>query len=223
MSSPPPPHSPQDYPKIRYQRLLQVFNRALFQSISTFQDWNKISSCFPHYAETELGKIHLENCRKQVSALWSELCEREFQEIVKDRDIRAKLDELDGLVAQAKRRLAERQNSKLKLQSPRKLPPETHLVTIPIADLSVEQIVDCDLHNQRKFAMQELDERTKIVDAMNKKLEDRLAQLEDEVERETRELNEFYEEYLAQSTKADPDKTLVQRLNDMISTLRDIP
>ena len=221
MSSLPPPPSPSppppEYPKIRYQRLLQVFNRALFQSISTFQDWNKISSCFPHYAETELGKIHLESCRKQVSALWSELCEREFQEIVKDRDIRSKLDELDGLIAQAKQRLADKKDPKLKP------PSETRVVTVPISDLSVEQIVDCNLHNQRKLAMQALDERTKVVDAMNKKLEDRLVQLEDEVKRETQELNEFYEEYLAQSTKADPDKTLVQRLNDMLSTLRDIP
>ncbi|CAI4588066.1 CIC_collapsed_G0031800.mRNA.1.CDS.1 [Saccharomyces cerevisiae] len=49
---------------IRYIRLKQVFNRALDQSISKLQSWDKVSSCFPQYVNSKAGRYK----RRQLSA-----------------------------------------------------------------------------------------------------------------------------------------------------------
>lgn len=198
--------------KIRYLRLNQVFNKALSQSIAKFQNYEKVSSCFPEYSRTHLGKIHLINCQKQVTEFWTQLCNREFQEIMKERGVKEKLDELDTLITEAKLRLNERNATNEE---------STNENEVSITDLSVKQIIQCNLHTQRKEAFKDLDQRINRVDEMNQKLELELTELEQALNSEYKELNDIYLEYLGQVPKQPLDKTLTQSLNNMLLELKE--
>ncbi|GAX70497.1 MIND complex subunit [Saccharomyces cerevisiae] len=93
---------------IRYIRLKQVFNRALDQSISKLQSWDKVSSCFPQYVNSKQGAINVANCQRQLTEFWTELCQREFKEIMEERNVEQKLNELDELILEAKERYTDR-------------------------------------------------------------------------------------------------------------------
>ena len=200
--------------KIRYLRLNQVFNKALSQSIAKFQNYEKVSACFPEFSSTHLGKIHLVNCEKQVTEFWTELCHREFQEIMKDRHVKEKLDDLDTLIAQAKIRLQERNQ-------------ENHIEhnvdknKLSVADLSVDQIKQCNIHTLHKETQKELDKRINIVDESNRDLENTLRELEGNLENEYKDLNELYNQYFGQLQNQSLDKTLTQSLNDMLLESRE--
>lgn len=202
--------------RIRYLRLNQVFNKALSQSIAKFQNYDKLSSCFPEYSSTHLGKIHLTNCEKQVTEFWTELCHREFQEIMKERHVKEKLDDLDDLISQAKKRL-EDNNTK---RDDRNSEEETDN-QLSVADLSIEEIIQCNLHVQRKETLEELDKRIEKIDDSNTVLEKEMHELEADLENEYEGLNDIYNQYFGQLQNQSLDKTLTQGLHDMLLETRE--
>lgn len=205
-----------EVPKIRYQRLRQVFNKALSQSIAKFQDYEKLSSCFPEYAATREGKIHLQNCEKQVTEFWTELCHREFEEIMKERHVKEKLDELDTLIHEARLR-QERNDESATHFSARDGEEE-----LSITNLTVDQIIQANLHTQRQETLRQINDRIRIVDETNAALEERLRGMEADLEKEYVDLNETYTQYTGQMQKQPLDKTLVQSLRDMLLESKEI-
>ena len=202
--------------RIRYLRLNQVFNKALSQSIAKFQNYDKLSSCFPDYSSTHLGKIHLMNCEKQVTEFWRELCHREFQEIMKERHVKEKLDDLDDLINQARKRLEEKEATEREGDQ-----AEETTTQLSVADLSIEQIIQCNLHAQRKDTLEELEKRIEIIDDSNNMLEKEMHELEVELENEYEGLNDIYNQYFGQLQNQSLDKTLTQGLHDMLLETRE--
>ncbi|CCF59114.1 hypothetical protein KAFR_0G00810 [Kazachstania africana CBS 2517] len=196
---------------IRYIRLNQVFNKALSQSILKFQNQEKINSCFPKYSKTRLGKVHLMNCQKQVSEFWTELSHREFEEILKDRDVKNKLNELDALINFAKERLQEKEQYH----------QEDDNKQVSVTDLSAEQFINCSLYSQRVRASKDLDSRLETINELNRNLEQELKELEKELNTEIDDLENIKRTYLGHVANQPPDRELAQGLNDMLIELQE--
>lgn len=196
--------------KIRYLRLNQVFNKALTQSISKLQNWEKVSSCFPEYAATKEGATNLANCQRQVIEFWTELCKREFEEILEERNVEEKLDELDELIVEAKDRL-------------RKLSPDDEGISqnTPIEELSSQELVEYNLYGQRLEASKKLDKRMEVLNGINGQMEQELKVLEASLKNEQLELKNIYNAYLGSAIEHPLDETLVQGLSDMVLELRE--
>lgn len=197
--------------KIRYLRLNQVFNKALTQSISKLESWEKVSSCFPDYADTREGASNLINCQRQVIEFWTELCKREFEEILVERDVKEKLDQLDELISEAKRRLRDSASDGPKERD-----------GTPIDELSSEELVKCNLYEERIRANNQLDQRIATMKKLNDGLEQELNELETSLSKEQLELTKLYEKWVGSAIEQPLDETLAQGLDDMLLELRDI-
>ncbi|QLQ79019.1 hypothetical protein HG537_0B03660 [Torulaspora globosa] len=197
--------------KIRYLRLNQVFNKALGQSIAKLESWEKVSSCFPKYASTQEGVSNLVNCQKQVKEFWLELCKREFEEILVERNVKEKLDELDDLISEAKQRLRSSKKQGTEGQPGRNLD-----------DLSSEELIQCNLYNERLKASEKLNERLNVLNEMNQGLQQELNGLVETLNTEQAELSKLYDKYLGNAIEQPLDETLVQGLDDMVSELREV-
>lgn len=196
--------------RIRYTRLRQVFDKALNQSISTLKNWEKISACFPEYASVEENVTNLSNCQSQVIEFWAEICKREFEEILTERNVKEKLDELDQLIAEARERLRniprdEQHNNKY----------------TSIDDLSSAKLIECTFYTQRLHAIKELDVRLDKLKSVNQSLENELSDLESSIKVEQDELIWLYDRFIGKSIDKPPDETLVQGLSDMLQELRE--
>ncbi|CCC71355.1 hypothetical protein NCAS_0H00450 [Naumovozyma castellii] len=202
--------------KIRYIRLNQVFNKALNQSISNLSKWDKISSCFPEYASHQEGATNLMNCQTQVIEFWKELCKREFEEIVKERNVKAKLDELDDLILESQERLNELNHEKGKNEV-----NVNDELNINIDDLTPEQLINCNLFSQRKQATKDLNERLARLNDINNNLANELTDLQNSIGKEYDEIRVLYDEHLGKPANQTPDATLVQGLNDMLVELQE--
>ncbi|SSD61095.1 uncharacterized protein SCODWIG_02856 [Saccharomycodes ludwigii] len=101
------PSSPvsNNFTHIRYQRLVEVCERALHQVLKNLQDFTKVRYCYPNYAITH--QQDLINCQQQIVELWYQLCSNEFREIFQERQLEQKLNELDDLIEVAKKKKYE--------------------------------------------------------------------------------------------------------------------
>lgn len=90
--------------KIRYERLKLVSKKALELSIKKSLSIEQIRSCYPTIASTEEGEKALEIARSQIVKFWHKTSMEEFDLIFKERDIENKLDELDQIIYDAKKR-----------------------------------------------------------------------------------------------------------------------
>lgn len=197
--------------KIRYLRLNQVFNKALTQSIAKLESWDKVSSCFPEYANTREGASNLVNCQRQVREFWMQLCKREFEEILVERNVKQKLDELDDLITEAKQSLRSAKN-----QGSEKEPSRS------IDELSSEELIQCNLFNERQRAGEQLETRLSTLNDMNKGLKEELDGLVETLNIEQAELSNLYDRYLGSAVEQPLDETLVQGLGDMLTELREL-
>lgn len=197
--------------KIRNVRLNQVFNKALTQSISKLQNWDKLNSCFPKYANTREGSTNLKNCQTQVTEFWTEICKREFEEILRERNVKVKLDELDELIWEARERLQS-------------LPigdKENHSKSTSIDELSAAKLIECNLYSQRLQTIKQLDQRLNKLNQNNRVLDQELKEIEFSIESDVKDLNQLYDRYLGQTVNNPPDETLVQGLNNMLFELKE--
>lgn len=197
--------------KIRYSRLKQVFDKALTQSISKLESWDKVSSCFPRYAETRDGATNLVTCQRQVIEFWTELCRREFDEILVERNVKEKLDELDELVSEAKKRLPASSQRGEQAQH-----------SVAIDKLSSAKLMECNLYKERVKATGQLDERLASIKQINGNLQQELNEIVKDLDNEQIELTKLYDRYLGTAVEQPLDETLVQGLNDMLLELRNI-
>lgn len=200
--------------KIRFIRFNQVFNKAFSQSVLKLQSWDKISSCFPEYSSNAEGARNLANSQQQVSQFWTELLKREFNEIVQERQVQKKLDDLDDLIIQAKERL-----EKKRIQ--RKTENELQDDSILLDELTSEQLIECNLHGQRLKAITELDQRLTTLNDINGNLVNQIDELANDIESDRAEVQALCDSYLGKSIDKQPDEVLVQGLNDMLLELQE--
>lgn len=198
--------------RIRYLRLVQVFDKALEQCILKLQNWDKVSSCFPAYSKTDAGITHLTNCQKQVTEFWTELSKREFDEILRERDVKSKLDELDDLIDEAKKRLEKRQKDGT-------VAPGSEII---LNDLTAQQLLDYNLYTQRVESINSLDQRLSVLTEMNNELESELKELQEDVKADQDEITELCNRYLGSNLTSRSDEVLTQGLDDLLIQLKEI-
>lgn len=199
--------------KIRFLRLNQVFDRALKQSLVKFQDWEKFSSCFPTYSKTKDGITHLMNCQKQVVEFWTGLSHKEFEELLADRHVKEKLDELDELLSEANIRLEHKINNNDNDEKEE----DNNLMDIPISELAPKDLLDCNLYTERQDAIEKLDKRLKKINNINKELLQEITQLETDIEKDIQGINDAYSQFFGQRILDAPDKELTESLHDMLT------
>lgn len=202
---------PSEVEKIRFLRLNQVFDRALKQSLVKFQDWDKFSSSFPTYSTTKDGVTHLVNCQKQVTEFWNEFSRREFEDVLGERDVKAKLDELDELVAEANLRLDEKLSRKSHNQN-----DDDTLMDVPISELTPSELLECNLYPERQTAIGKLDDRLNKIKDMNQALIDEINGIGEEITDDFKEINDKYTKFLGEAILNAPDKELQEGLHDML-------
>ncbi|CCE63134.1 hypothetical protein TPHA_0E00380 [Tetrapisispora phaffii CBS 4417] len=200
-----------EHNRIRYIRFNQVFEKAFSQSVSKLQSWDKLSSCFPEYSMEDEGASNLENCQKQVIQFWTELCKREFNEILKEKNVKEKLDSLDDLIAEAKVRVAAEKGNPTKSDA-----------NIILDELDAKQLLELNLHTQRVKTIKDLDIRLDRLNNINTSISDNILSLEKQIETEREELDQIYKKYLGDSINKEKDEVLVQGLHDMVLELQEL-
>ncbi|CCD27465.1 MIND complex subunit NNF1 NDAI_0K02740 [Naumovozyma dairenensis CBS 421] len=207
--------------KIRYIRLNQVFNKALNQSLTKLERWDKLSSCFPEYSQTEEGVSNLINCQRQVIEFWRGLCKREFDDILKERNVKVKLDELDDLILEARESLQKQMHDNQDERHTKNNDDDNNH-KILLEDLKPEELISLNLYSQRNKTISELNKRLSKLNDINKQLEDELEALLNELQSECDEVKQLSEDNLGGKIINDkPDEILMQGLNDMLLELRE--
>jgi kinetochore protein NNF1 len=103
--SPPLPTKPVALaPGPRASRLHEVFTDRVSATLEKVSYAN-FAACYPTVAAAKPGT--LKAIHSQVRDVFANRCEREFQRVLGERDVVAKLNALEGLIAQASRRRAE--------------------------------------------------------------------------------------------------------------------
>ncbi|CDO94350.1 unnamed protein product [Kluyveromyces dobzhanskii CBS 2104] len=184
---------------IRFHRLVQVCNKALEESIRKLQSWDKIRDCFPSYAETRDGAENLTVCQQQVIKLWSNLSKVEFDAIFHERSIQEKLDQLDGLIDDAKCRIPPSQTAKLR----------------KIDDLKPQELIEGNLQGAKLSTLRKIDDKIKSMTEINQTLEVELKTLNDDISEELDQLQRIYDHTLNEKMIT-PDETIKQAVIDMI-------
>ncbi len=88
---------------VRYDRLQTLAYRCLQQCTKSLT-YDTMVSCYPKIASHNVGKGWLNQGLEDIKKFWETSSEREFNSIWKERDIKRKLDELDGIILEGKKR-----------------------------------------------------------------------------------------------------------------------
>ncbi|SCU77669.1 LAME_0A01860g1_1 [Lachancea meyersii CBS 8951] len=192
--------------RIRYTRLNQVCRKALQQSVTKIQNWEKLASCFPTYTATDAGTRNLNTCQKQVVEFWMELSKREFDEIFRERDIERKLNELDDLISRAK--------------TVQKGLHEEHTDLPCIDELTPEQLISGNIHDARTKLIGQLGDRVTKVSNINGDLELELQKIKVLLDNESQQLEEILDRNMGHDSDTS-DEMLQRGLRDMLLELRE--
>ncbi|KAL3230218.1 Kinetochore-associated protein NNF1 [Nakaseomyces bracarensis] len=204
--------------RVRYKRLQQVFERALEQTVARLEKRERISACFPQYASTVEGISHLENCQRQLVEFWVRYCRKEFTEILQERHVEEKLDELDDLVVIAQRKLEDRKREVLLTKTRSKVPIESQK---SLEELTSQELLDAHLLAAKKQSVKELDTRIDKVKKLNEGLIAQIKTLEEQIEMEQATIDKILDENLGTKGVSNHDETLVQGLQDMVLELKE--
>ncbi|ANB15412.1 MIND complex subunit NNF1 [Sugiyamaella lignohabitans] len=85
---------------IRYQALVDLSSRCLEESIK-YLTLDRVLACYPTIAKRPKAGQAMEQALKQVTNFWRRTAQKEFAAIFQERDIQAKLAELEQLIAEA--------------------------------------------------------------------------------------------------------------------------
>lgn len=94
-AAPPPP-----VPGVRAERLQSIYADALGGTLRKLS-WANFAGCYPTVAK-RADRV-LRKLQEQMTQQLQDLCEKKFDEIVKSRQVVAKLNELEALVGEAER------------------------------------------------------------------------------------------------------------------------
>jgi kinetochore protein NNF1 len=89
-------------PGPRAQRLADLYESSLSHALAKVAAWDSFAACYPTAAQNAPGA--LKAVQRAMVARLGELCRREFDSVVAARGVVPRLNELEGLVAEAARR-----------------------------------------------------------------------------------------------------------------------
>lgn len=148
--------------KIRFERLNLVCQKALDQSIKKGLSLDQIEKCYPLISSSEDGVRLLLMARGQIIDFWQTKSLEEFALIFKERDIAAKLDELDDIVVAAHKRQYEGD------------------ARIPVDTLTPDELIDAGMVRTRRESADTLSMIYNQLCADNQELHDQLVGLANE-------------------------------------------
>ena len=92
-------------PGPRAARLQDLYASSLKHTLARIS-WDNFAACYPTIAAQTPGKLRA--IRAQMVARVEELCKAEFDKVLEERSVVAKLNELESLVSEAGARRGER-------------------------------------------------------------------------------------------------------------------
>lgn len=193
----------EEFKKIRYNRLVQVCNKALGESIKKLQGWDKIQDCFAGYAQTNTGTENLRICQEQVIKLWTNLCKVEFEAIFHERSVEEKLNQLDELIEKSK----SHHSSITTSDGPK------------VDELTPAQLLEGNIEGAKLKTLEKLDDRLRTISNKNNELENMLKELNNKVFDELDSIQQVFDELLNESLIV-PDEAIKNAVNDMIFETR---
>ncbi|KND95062.1 Kinetochore-associated protein NNF1 [Tolypocladium ophioglossoides CBS 100239] len=116
----PPRHTPVT-PGPRAARLQQLYGEALHHALGKVAAWDHFAGCFPTVAARAEGVLR--QVQAQMVEKLGEKCEKEFENILVARQVVPKLNELEGLIADAADRRAASADDAPEPTPPHLLPP----------------------------------------------------------------------------------------------------
>jgi kinetochore protein NNF1 len=161
---------------IRYQRLQQIGARSLQESIKALT-LDRLLSCYPTTASLPKGSDVMEQALKQIAEFWRTTALKEFDTIYEERDIKAKFDELDKLIADARRR-KEDYKERVQTQSP--IDPVDQPVFF--GSLTPSTIIQANQTPQARHRLAELQSQLDLVKSENDRLLNQLTSLNRQIE-----------------------------------------
>ncbi|KAK9449461.1 Nnf1-domain-containing protein [Limtongia smithiae] len=182
------PAQPAEHRSIRNDRLTDVFNRSL-QSSTKALTFDKLAQCYPYVAEH--GRLGLREAMNQAMRFWETSATREYNAILRERNVRQKLDELDVLIDEARARKRRHAEEMAKDDNPS---PDDHASDhandtaagaekqVFIETLSPEDIVRAHLTPLNLAEAEKLERRIQESQAANKELLNELTAQEVEIE-----------------------------------------
>ncbi|KAK4458427.1 Nnf1-domain-containing protein [Cladorrhinum samala] len=151
-------------PGPRATYLQNLFSQASKHTLDKLSSPANFASCFPTIASKAPGT--LDNVQRQMVDRLGGLWQREFQRILESRDVVRKLNELEGLVAEAQRRRKEGGGK----------------VPVPPHTLPAETVLKAHLRQGAAELRESLQERLKQVQRGNSALFDEIRRQREEME-----------------------------------------
>lgn len=197
---------------IRYDRLRKTFDTALIHSNKILNDKQLMQKIFPRYSKYALGKEHLSNAQQQSFKYWSEMNQKNFLQILEQKDIKSKLNSLDELLIVAENNFNDDLNNEER---------ENKFVTDDknFWKLDTNDLFECYLHNEHLTTINELDKRLIDLKQKNKSLKDELFDLQNLISNDSNFINEKINTL---SINNNDFNNLNNELTQMISDLKDI-
>ncbi|KAK9468637.1 Nnf1-domain-containing protein [Lipomyces arxii] len=191
-----------DKVSIRNQRLIEVFQRSLQASTKTLT-FDKLAQCYPYVAEH--GAAGLREAMDQAMKFWESASNREFEAILKERDVESKLTELDQLIEEARDRKTRSEKGILEgVEQP------IHVESLSPDDIVKAHLVSINLAEADKF-----EKRIQESQSVNKKLLRQVAEQEDEID----SLLSGIQKSLADLSAASKESIIVDEQKDAFRTV----
>ena len=150
--APPPPPPPPAGPRAR--RLQELFRSSLQHTLAKIS-WDNFAACYPTAAAR--NPVTLQAVHRAMVERLRELCASEFAVVLRNRDVVRRLNELEVLAADARKR-REEASSSAGAATPPVRPPHT---------LPPDTVLAAHLKPQRRAQRQVLEERLAAVQAEN--------------------------------------------------------
>ena len=158
---------------LKLQEILQTSLRQTLRACS----YEKLESCFPTLAKNDPET--LKHAREQVIDFLTKACQSEFEKIIAERDATKRLNELDQLINDARRRKEEGQspNDSTTDLSPSSL-LRAHMVPVKRQELASLNNAINTLQRQNAEGLTTIDEQRQRIEQQSKTLRSALQTLE---------------------------------------------
>ncbi|KAH3684856.1 hypothetical protein WICPIJ_004159 [Wickerhamomyces pijperi] len=194
-------------PYIRYTRLRQVAQKALSECLKPLTSEN-IASCYPSLQHTPEGQELLDLIRANVVNGLKVSSELEIDLILKELNVKEKLDVLDELVYEAQKRK----------QQDQQLPPEQQNQYTPVSDLTKEGLIQSYLIPAKQDFLSGLKEQHEQLRQSNLKLLEELTGLSQEAKTLKTEMDENMD-FIHRLTQFE-NETMINTIDQNIVSLR---
>ncbi|CCH61196.1 hypothetical protein TBLA_0E01370 [Henningerozyma blattae CBS 6284] len=179
---------------IRYRRLEETYNMAVSRCRGDME--RSVVGCFGKYGESAEGQRQLDHGVGQAVEYWNDRCFEQFAQLMEERGIRNKLDELDELLEKAKSREGESSG---------------------FCESGITDRVESRMYEEKQNVLRQLEERAAGLRVKRDTMGYELAQLQKEVQDGIRVVEGIANEFSGEEVDVSGDMdSLLQELNDLI-------